>query len=60
MPVDRPRFDVVDREQLAAQVVSIMDAHFQRPSVAEKRQILQLATQQIDAAISRSVDSAIL
>ena len=40
----RPRYDLIDQEQLAAQVVDIMDAHFQRPSVVEKLHILELAS----------------
>jgi hypothetical protein len=46
----RNRFDLIDQEQLAAQVVAIMNAHFHRPSDDEKREILSLATQQIRAA----------
>ena len=44
---ERHRFDVIDQEQLAAQLVAVMDAHFQRPSTAEKRHILMLASQQL-------------
>jgi hypothetical protein len=40
---NRARFDEIDREQLAAQIVSVMDAHFQRPSTEEKRHILRVA-----------------
>jgi hypothetical protein len=47
--MERNRFDAIDREQLAAQLVAIMDAHFQRPSSAEKRRILVLAGAQISA-----------
>ena len=50
MPNERPRFDVIDREQLAAQIVAVMDAHFQRPSPEEKARILRLAEQQVKAA----------
>lgn len=49
--LDRPRFDPIDQEQLAAQVVALMDAHFQRPSVEEKRAILTKAEKQIQGAI---------
>lgn len=44
---ERPRFDAIDQEQLAAQLVAVMDAHFQRPSIDEKRQILKLAASQL-------------
>lgn len=55
---ERHRFDVIDQEQLAAQLVAVMDAHFQRPSSDEKRHILKLATQQIEAAaIVQQVES---
>jgi hypothetical protein len=43
------RFDVVEQEQLAAQVVAVMDAHFHRPTAQEKNRILQLAAEQISA-----------
>lgn len=45
MPVD-----IVQREQLAAQVVAVMDAHWGRPTAEEKRCILRSAQQQIEAA----------
>jgi hypothetical protein len=44
---NRNRFDEIDREQLAAQLVAVLDAHFQRPTPEEKRHILQLADRQI-------------
>jgi len=44
---NRPRFDEIDREQLAAQLVSVMNAHFQRPNAEEKRYILQIAARQV-------------
>ena len=44
------RMNAVEREQLAAQVVAVMDAHFQRPDADAKRHILGLAGQQIEAA----------
>jgi hypothetical protein len=47
----RARFDLLDQEQLAAQLVAIMDAHFQRPSAGEKRHILRLAADQITGAV---------
>jgi hypothetical protein len=46
----RKRFDPIDQEQLAAQVVALMDAHFQRPSIEEKSRILNLAAQQIEGS----------
>jgi hypothetical protein len=48
---ERHRFDVIDQEQLAAQVVAIMDAHFQRPSRTEKLHILKLASQQLGSSL---------
>jgi hypothetical protein len=48
--MERNRFDLIDQEQLAAQLVAVMDAHFQRPDAAEKRRILALAEGQISAA----------
>jgi hypothetical protein len=50
--MSRDRFDVVDQEQLAAQVVAIMDAHFRRPGPSEKQHVLELASQQIAAVTS--------
>ena len=47
--MDQDRFDIEDREQLAAQVVAVMDAHFQRPTPDQKRHILKLAEGQIRA-----------
>jgi alpha-D-ribose 1-methylphosphonate 5-triphosphate synthase subunit PhnG len=44
---NRVRFDEIDREQLAAQLVAVMDAHFQRPNAEDKRHILQIAERQI-------------
>ncbi len=41
------RFDALDREQLAAQVVAVMSAHFRRPSQSDKLYILQLAADQV-------------
>jgi len=48
------RFDVVEQEQLAAQIVAVMDAHFQRPTAEQKRHILNLAEGQIRAAATRA------
>jgi hypothetical protein len=47
---ERHRFDAVDQEQMAAQLVAVMDAHFQRPNGDEKRLILKLAEQQITSS----------
>lgn len=44
------RFDVVEQEQLAAQIVAVMDAHFQRLTADQKRHILSLAEGQIRGA----------
>lgn len=41
------KFDLLDQEMLAAQVVAIMDAHFERPDFEQKLRILELAKQQI-------------
>ena len=43
------RFGAVEQEQLAAQVVAVMDAHFHRPTAEEKNRILKLAADQISA-----------
>jgi len=43
------RFDLIDQEQLAAQLVAVMDAHFQRPDAEAKVRILRLAEGQIAA-----------
>lgn len=45
----RSRFDLLDQEQLAAQLVAIMGARFQRPTADEKRHILKLVEGQIRA-----------
>lgn len=47
---ERHCFDIIDQEQLAAQLVALMDAHFQRPSATEKRAILVKAGRQIQDA----------
>ena len=44
------RFDVLEQEQLAAQVVAVVDAHFHAPTAEEKQDILTLARQQINSA----------
>lgn len=44
---ERHRFDIIDQEQLAAQLVAIMNAHFQRPTKDEQLHILNLAKQQL-------------
>jgi hypothetical protein len=40
----------VEQEQLAAQVVAVMDSHFRRPTAEEKNKVLRLASGQITAA----------
>ena len=52
--MENDRFDVVDQEQLAAQVVAIMDAHFTRPTADQKKRILRLAEAQIRAVTVRA------
>ena len=47
----RYRLNPVDQEQLAAQIVAVMDAHFKRPDGEEKNRILQLASEQITAEV---------
>jgi hypothetical protein len=49
MNIPRDRFDPIDQEQLAAQVVAIMDAHWARPSAEQKKDILGKAERQIEA-----------
>jgi hypothetical protein len=56
MDNERTRFDLIDQEQLAAQVVAIMDAHIQHPSAEEKRHILRLAERQIESKQMRVLD----
>lgn len=45
--INRTRFNEIDREQLAAQLVAVMDAHFLRPTTAEKQSILERASRQL-------------
>jgi hypothetical protein len=40
----------VEEEQLAAQMVAVMDAHFRRPNSEIKNTILRLASEQVKAA----------
>lgn len=47
---DRTRFDAIDQEQLAAQLIAMMNAHFHRPNDDEKRHILILAARQLETA----------
>jgi hypothetical protein len=49
MVSERSRFDLIDQEQLAAQMVAVMSAHFQRPTAPEKLRVLDLAIQQVRA-----------
>lgn len=55
---DDCRLDVLAQEQLAAQIVSVMDAHFKRPEADEKKYILSLAAQQIRAQQEIQVGAA--
>lgn len=41
--------DVIRKEQIASQIVAIMQADWQRPSANEMKEILAAAGQQIDA-----------
>jgi hypothetical protein len=43
------RFGLIEQEQMAAQVVAILDAHFKRPTADEKLAILNAARQQVEA-----------
>jgi hypothetical protein len=47
--MEQDRFDLIDQEQLAAQVVAVMDSHFQRPTAEQKQHVLKLAETQIRA-----------
>jgi hypothetical protein len=44
-----PRFGLIEQEQLAAQMVAVLDAHFKRPDYEEKLSILKAARQQVEA-----------
>jgi hypothetical protein len=48
---ERQKFDLIDQEIVASQVVAIMDAHWARPDAEQKRYILRRAEQQIEAAL---------
>jgi hypothetical protein len=41
--------DLLKREQIAAQIVAIMQAHFSRPEPQEMQEILHCAKGQVDA-----------
>lgn len=41
--------ELIQREQIAAQVVAVMQAHFSRPGPEEMKQILQCAEGQVTA-----------
>jgi len=41
--------ELLKREQIAAQIVAIMQAHFSRPGPEEMKQILQCAEEQVTA-----------
>lgn len=47
--IEASRFGLIEQEQLAAQVVAILDAHFKRPNADEKLTILNAARQQVEA-----------
>ena len=47
-----------DLDQIAAQVVAVMDAHFHRPTRDEKSFILKLAAQRLDAPRRRRPDGS--
>lgn len=42
---------IEQQEQLAAQVVAVLDAHFKRPTIDEKLAILKAARQQVEATL---------
>ncbi|QEE27282.1 hypothetical protein FTW19_04200 [Terriglobus albidus] len=44
-----PKFGLLEKEQLAAQMIAVLDAHFKRPDYEEKLAILETARQQIEA-----------
>jgi hypothetical protein len=44
-----PKFGLIEQDQMAAQVVAILDAHFKRPNADEKLEILKAARQQVEA-----------
>ena len=50
---DHYRFDLIDQEMLASQIVAIMDAHWAKPDAEQKRDILRRAEQQIAAGFNR-------
>jgi hypothetical protein len=43
------KFDLIEQEQLAAQMLAVLDAHFKRPDCDEKLMIIKVAHQQIEA-----------
>ena len=49
--VESPRLNPVEREQLAAQIVAIMQSVFKRPSASEMRKVLACADSQITAQV---------
>jgi hypothetical protein len=44
-----PKFGLIEKEQLAAQMLAVLDAHFKRPDCEEKLAILNVARQQVEA-----------
>ena len=51
--------NLIEKEQLAAQIVAVMDAHLSRPDAGLKQQILKLADQQIDAVSQLASDAPV-
>ncbi len=56
---ERHRFDVIDQEQLAAQIVAVMEAHFQRPKIDEQLSVLRLAIHQVCSRDGQSFEEAL-
>ena len=44
----RDRFDLIDKEILASQIVAVMNAHWCCPDATQKKEILRRAERQID------------
>jgi len=47
--MEQDSLDLIEQEQLAAQILAIMDARFQRPTAEQKCHILRRAESQIMA-----------
>ena len=50
--LQEPRISLILKEQLAAQAVAVIDAHWKRPDADEKLAILKAACQQVEATRS--------